>query len=98
MGEEKKKEILYVWVFCCGFVAMFYMFTTALILTFDPLVSYPESGVSDLGQVGLIQDGRIGSKVGQIGPQIGQIRDFFRSEFSTFGSMTIPARDISGTI
>ena len=32
------------------------------------------------------RDGRFGSKVGQIGPQIGQIRDFFRSDFSTFGS------------
>ena len=26
------------------------------------------------------RDGRFGSKVGQIGPQMGQIRDFFRSE------------------
>ena len=33
------------------------------------------------------RDARFGSKVGQIGPQIGQIRDFFRSDFSTFGSM-----------
>ena len=33
-----------------------------------------------------IRDVRFGSKVGQIGPQIGQIRDFFRSDFSTFGS------------
>ena len=32
------------------------------------------------------RDGRFGSKVGQIGPQIGQIRDFFRSDFSTFGT------------
>ena len=43
------------------------------------------------------RDGRFGSKVGQIGPQmwlqsgldwpqLGQIRDFFRSDFSTFGS------------
>ena len=32
------------------------------------------------------RDGRFGSKVGQIGPQIGQSRDFFRSDFSTFGS------------
>ena len=32
------------------------------------------------------RDGRFGSKVDQIGPQIGQIRDFFRSDFSTFGS------------
>ena len=32
------------------------------------------------------RDGRFGSKRGQIGPQIGQIRDFFRSDFSTFGS------------
>ena len=31
-------------------------------------------------------DGRFGSKVGQIGTQIGQIRDFFRSDFSTFGA------------
>ena len=30
----------------------------------------------------------VGSKVGQIRPQIGQIRDFFRSDFSTFGSMS----------
>ena len=37
-----------------------------------------------------IRDGRFGYKVDQIGPQIGQIRDFFRSDFSTFGS-TIPA-------
>ena len=28
------------------------------------------------------RDGRFGSKVGQIGPQIGQIRIFFRSDFS----------------
>ena len=32
------------------------------------------------------RDGRFASKMGQIGPQIGQIRDFFRSDFSTFGS------------
>ena len=32
------------------------------------------------------RDGRFGSKVGLIGPQIGEIRDFFRSDFSTFGS------------
>ena len=32
------------------------------------------------------RDGRFGYKVGQIGPQIGQIRNFFRSDFSTFGS------------
>ena len=32
------------------------------------------------------RDDRFRSKVGQIGPQIGQIRDFFRSDFSTFGS------------
>ena len=30
--------------------------------------------------------GKFGSKVGQIGPQIGQILDFFRSDFSTFGA------------
>ena len=30
------------------------------------------------------RDGRFGSKVGQIGPQFGQIWDFFRSDFSTF--------------
>ena len=35
-----------------------------------------------------VRDGRFGSKVGQIGPQIGQIRDFFRSDYSTFGSMS----------
>ena len=34
------------------------------------------------------REGRFGSKVGQIGPQIGLIRDFFRSDFSTFGSMS----------
>ena len=34
------------------------------------------------------RDGRFGFKVGQIGPQVGQIRDFFRSYFSTFGSMS----------
>ena len=34
------------------------------------------------------RDGRFGSKVGQIGPQLGQIRDFFISDFSTFGSMS----------
>ena len=34
------------------------------------------------------RDGSFDSKVGQIGPQIGQIRDFFRSDFSTFGSMS----------
>ena len=34
------------------------------------------------------RDGRFGSKVGQIGLQIGQIRAFFRSDFSTFGSMS----------
>ena len=33
------------------------------------------------------RDGRFSSKVGQIGPQIGQIRDFFKSDFSTFGSI-----------
>ena len=32
------------------------------------------------------RDGSFGSKMGQIGPQIGQIRDFFRSDFSTFGA------------
>ena len=30
------------------------------------------------------RDGRFGSKVCQIGPQIWQVRDFFRSDFSTF--------------
>ena len=33
-----------------------------------------------------LRDGRFGSKVGQIGPQIGQNRDFFRSDFSAFGA------------
>ena len=32
--------------------------------------------------------GRFGRKVGQNWPQMGQIRDFFRSDFSTFGSMS----------
>ena len=36
------------------------------------------------------RDGRFGSKVGQIRPQIGQIRDFFRSDFNTFGSIAKP--------
>ena len=36
----------------------------------------------------LDKSGRFGWKVGQIGPQIGQIRDIFRSDFSTFGSMS----------
>ena len=39
--------------------------------------------VLDLYYLVRIRDGRFGSKVGQIGPQIGQIRDFFRSD--TFG-------------
>ena len=34
---------------------------------------------------GVIREGRFGSKVGQIGPQMGQIRGFFRSDFSAFG-------------
>ena len=33
------------------------------------------------------REGRFGSKVGQIGPQIGLIRDFFMSDFSTFGTI-----------
>ena len=32
------------------------------------------------------KDGRFGSKVGQIGPQMGQIRCFFISDFSAFGA------------
>ena len=32
------------------------------------------------------RDGRFESKVGQIRPQIGQIRGFFRSDFSAFGA------------
>ena len=32
------------------------------------------------------RDGRFGSKVGQIGPNMGQIRGFFRSDFSAFGA------------
>ena len=35
---------------------------------------------------GRCRNGRFRSKLGQIGPQIGQIRDFFRSDFSTFSS------------
>ena len=37
-------------------------------------------------------DGRFGSQVGQIGPQIGQIRDFFRSDFSTYWLETLRAK------
>ena len=37
------------------------------------------------------RDGRFGSKVGQIGPQMGQIWGFFRSDFSAFGA---PDRDL----
>ena len=33
-----------------------------------------------------LRDGKFGSKVGQIGPQMGQIQGFFRSDFSAFGA------------
>ena len=32
------------------------------------------------------RDGRFGSKVGQIGPKMGEIQEFFRSDFSAFGA------------
>ena len=37
------------------------------------------------------RDGRFGSKVGQIGLQIGQIRGFFRLDFSAFGAPIWPS-------
>ena len=47
-----------------------------------------DTGLIPLGMVST-RHGRFGPKVGQIGPQIGPILDFFRSDFSTFASMIV---------